>query len=91
MRDEFVARFSADKATRLDLASRSKHSLGVCQECERFSEWVESFPYKGKGMGKYLPGSAGSPSVETQMSIMAYDGNWSDWCRCCRWSRQLLQ
>ena len=23
--------------------------------------------------------------------IMAYDGNWSDWCRCCRWSRQLLQ
>ena len=65
-RDEFVARFSADKATRLDVASRSKHSLGVCQECERFSEWVESFPYKGKGMGKYLPGSAGSPSVETQ-------------------------
>ena len=37
-RDEFVARFSADKATRLDVASRSKHSLGVCQECERFSE-----------------------------------------------------
>ena len=65
-RDEFVARFSADKATRLDVASRSKHSLGVCQECERFSEWVESFPCKGKGMGKYLPGSAGSPSVETQ-------------------------
>ena len=28
-RDEFVARFSADKATRLDVASRSKHSLGV--------------------------------------------------------------
>ena len=25
------------------------------------------------------------------MSIMAYDGNWSDCCRCCRWSRQLLQ
>ena len=23
-------------------------------------------PCKGKGMGKYLPGSAGSPSVETQ-------------------------
>ena len=65
-RDEFVARFSADKATRLDVASRSTHSLGVCQECERFSEWVESFPCKGKGMGKYLPGSAGSPSVETQ-------------------------
>ena len=65
-RDEFVARFSADKATRLDVASRSKHSLGVCQECERFSEWVESFPYKGKGMGKHLPGSAGSSSVETQ-------------------------
>ena len=49
-RDEFVAQFSADKATRLDVASRSKHSLGVCQECERFSEWVESFPCKGKGM-----------------------------------------
>ena len=59
-RDEFVARFSADKATRLYLASCTKHSLGVCQECEKYSDWVESFPCKGKGMDKYVPGGVAS-------------------------------
>ena len=54
-RDEFVARLSADKATRLYLASRTKHFLGVCQECEKYSNWVKSFPCKGKGMDKYVP------------------------------------
>ena len=66
-RDEFVARFLADKATRLYLASRTKHSLGVCQGCEKYSDWVESFPCKGKGMDKYVPGGVASfPAADNQ-------------------------
>ena len=66
-RDEFVARLSADIATRLYLASRTKHSLGVCQECEKYSNWVESFPCKGKGMDKYVPGGVASfPAADNQ-------------------------
>ena len=66
-RNEFVARVLADKATRLYLPSRTKHSLGVCQECEKYSDWVESFPCKGKVMDKYVPGGvASSPAVDNQ-------------------------
>ena len=66
-RDEFVARLSADKDTRLYLASRTKCSLGVCQECEKYSDWVESFPCKGKGMDKYVPGGVASfPAADNQ-------------------------